>query len=99
EHGRIVDASAGTCGPLGVRAAGALDGEVAFLAGTVPKQLLFGGGAATIAGTPDAPAEAIAAPTTIRGQLAWDAYVESSVKAVAALAVSVPGAFEVILSG
>jgi predicted butyrate kinase (DUF1464 family) len=65
----------------------------------VPKQLLFGGGAATIAGAPDAPAEAIAAPTTIRGQLAWDAYVESSVKAVAALAVSVPHAFEVILSG
>ncbi|PYQ96506.1 MAG: DUF1464 domain-containing protein [Acidobacteria bacterium] len=99
EHGRIVDGVGGTCGPLGVRAAGALDGEVAFLAGTVPKQLLFRGGAATIAGEPDALAEAIAAPTTLRGQLAWDAYVESSVKAAAALAVSVPRAFEVILSG
>src|SRR5438552_504202 len=97
--GRIVDGVGGTCGPLGVRAAGALDGEVAFLAGTVPKQLLFRGGAATIAGKPDALAEAIAAPTTLRGQLAWDAYVESSVKAAAALAVSVPRAFEVILSG
>ena len=99
EHGRIVDGVGGTCGPLGVRAAGALDGEVAFLAGTVPKQLLFRGGAATIAGEPDALAEAIAAPTTLRGQLAWDAYVESSVKAAAALAVSAPRAFAVILSG
>ena len=99
EHGRIVDGVGGTCGPLGVRAAGALDGEVAFLAGTVPKQLLFGGGAATIAGAPDAPAGALAAPATLRGQLAWEAYIESSVKAAAALAVSVPHAFEVILSG
>src|SRR4029077_9455898 len=50
EDGRIVDGAGGTSGPLGVRAAGALDGEVAFLAGTVPKQLLFGGGAATLPG-------------------------------------------------
>jgi predicted butyrate kinase (DUF1464 family) len=99
EHGRIVDGAGGTSGPLGVRAAGALDGEVAYLAGTVPKQLLFGGGATAIAGGPDAPAEALAAPTTLRGQLAWDAYIESAVKAVAALAVSVPRASEVILSG
>jgi predicted butyrate kinase (DUF1464 family) len=99
DQGRIVDGVGGTSGPLGVRAAGALDGEVAFLAGTVPKQLLFTGGAATIGGTPDASADALAAPTTLRGQLAWDAYVESSVKAVATLAVSVPHPFEVILSG
>ena len=99
EHGRIVDGAGGTSGPLGVRAAGALDGEVAFLAGSIPKRLLFGGGAATIAGAPDAPAEALAAPSTPRGRLAWDAYVESAVKAVAALAVSVPRTCEVILSG
>jgi predicted butyrate kinase (DUF1464 family) len=72
---------------------------VAFLAGSIPKSLLFGGGAATIAGTPDAAPEALAAPTTLRGRLAWDAYVESVVKAVAALAVSVPRPHEVILSG
>src|SRR5207247_343071 len=43
--GRIVDGVGGSSGPLGFRAAGALDGEVAYLAGAVPKQLLFGGGA------------------------------------------------------
>ena len=48
--GRIVDGVGGSSGPLGFRAAGALDGEVAYLAGAVPKQLLFGGGAAAIAG-------------------------------------------------
>jgi predicted butyrate kinase (DUF1464 family) len=99
EHGRIVDGLGGTSGPLGLRAAGALDGEVAFLAGAVSKHMLFGGGAAAIAGTPDASPEAIASPTTAHGRLAWEAYVESAVKAVAALAVSVPRASEVVLSG
>jgi predicted butyrate kinase (DUF1464 family) len=94
-HGQIVDGIGGTSGPIGARAAGALDGEVAFLAGHVTKRLLFSGGAATVAGTPDA----LVAPSTARGRLAWAAYVESAVKAVAALAVSVPRPREVILSG
>src|SRR5213593_2986428 len=66
--GRIVDGVGGSSGPLGFRAAGALDGEVAYLAGAVPKQLLFGGGAAAIAGW-DADAaspERLAAPATPR---------------------------------
>jgi predicted butyrate kinase (DUF1464 family) len=99
QDGRIVDGAGGTSGPLGLRGSGALDGEVAFLAGSIPKRLLFAGGAATIAGTPDATAEMIAAPATPRARLAWEAYLESVVKAAAALAVSVPGAREVILSG
>jgi predicted butyrate kinase (DUF1464 family) len=97
--GQIVDGSGGTSGPLGARAAGALDGEVAFLAGSVTKSLLFSGGAATIAGTPDAHAEALATPTTNRGLLAWAAYLESAVKTVASLLVSAPQAGEVIISG
>jgi predicted butyrate kinase (DUF1464 family) len=99
ERGRIVDGLGGSSGPLGIRAAGALDGEVAFLAGSVSKRFLFGGGAATIAGSADASAESAANPTTPRGRLAWDAYLESAVKAVAALATIAPSASEVILSG
>jgi len=99
ECGRIVDGLGGSSGPLGIRAAGALDGEVAFLAGSVSKGFLFGGGAATIAGLLDASAESAANPTTPRGRLAWDAYLESVVKAVAALAAIAPSASEVILSG
>src|SRR6185503_577221 len=99
QDGRIVDGVGGTSGPLGLKACGALDGEVAFLAGTVTKRHLFGGGVATIAGTPDASPESLAIPSTERGRLAWDAYLEGVLKAAAALAVSVPDPHEVILSG
>jgi predicted butyrate kinase (DUF1464 family) len=99
DNGRIVDGAGGTSGPLGLRGSGALDGEVAFLAGSIEKRLLFGGGAATVAGTPDATAETLALPETARGLLAWDAYLESAVKAAAAMAVSVRRPHEVILSG
>lgn len=99
EAGRIVDGMGGTSGPLGLRAVGALDGEVAFLAGAVSKRMLFDGGAASIAGTLDAP-EKIASPGTPAERVAWEAYVESAVKAVAALSVSIAvGRLEVLLSG
>ena len=98
-HGRIVDGLGGSSGPLGMRAAGALDGEVAYLAGSVSKRLLFTGGASTIAGTPNAPAESIAMPATARGTIAWEAYLESAVKAVAMLTAIAPSASDVILSG
>jgi predicted butyrate kinase (DUF1464 family) len=48
QHGRIVDGAGGTSGPIGARSAGAWDGEVAFLAGTVTKAMLFGGGMASL---------------------------------------------------
>ena len=99
ERGRIVDGLGGTSGPIGLRAAGALDGEVAYLAGTISKRLLFGGGAAAIAGEPNAPAESIASPATPRARVAWEAYLESAVKAVALLAAIAPSASDVILSG
>ena len=100
QGGRVVDGVGGSSGPIGARAPGALDGEVAFLAGAVPKGLLFTGGAAAVAGTADASAEQLAAPTTARGRVAWAALVEGAVKAVAALAAaSVPAPHEVVLSG
>ena len=99
ERGRIVDGVGGTSGPLGVRGAGALDGEVAFLAGHVSKRLLFDGGAARIAGIDAGAADSLPAATEPRARLAWRAYVESAVKAVAALRVSAPGAIDVVLSG
>lgn len=99
DGGRIVDGMGGTSGPLGLRASGALDGEVAFLAGTVSKQMLFEGGAATVTGRRDDP-ERITMPETARDRLAWDAYLESAVKAVAALSMSLSGGrVDVLLSG
>jgi len=99
ENGRIVDGMGGTSGPLGVRAAGALDGEVAFLAGAVSKQLLFEGGVASIVGTLDA-AEQIANPVTAAERMARDGFIESAVKAVATLSITIAGGcVPVLLSG
>jgi predicted butyrate kinase (DUF1464 family) len=99
--GRIVDGVGGSAGPLGFRAAGALDGEVAYLAGEVTKALLFRGGAATIAGWDEATAspEGLAHPETPAGQVARDALVESTVKTAVALATVVPSPREFVLSG
>ena|SRR5947207_1680742 len=100
ECGRIVDGLGGSSGPLGARAAGALDGEVAFLAGTVTKRHLFGGGAAAVVGRADVSmAEVLAAPRSDCEAIAREAYLESAVKTVAMLAVSVPGVHDIIVSG
>jgi predicted butyrate kinase (DUF1464 family) len=99
EGGRIVDGAGGSSGPMGVRASGALDGEVAFLAGAVTKELVFRGGAAAVAGRPDATPEELAADGSPRGATAWEAYLEGAVKAVAALMVAAPEARAVVLSG
>ncbi len=84
---------------MGFRACGAMDGEVAFLAGNIAKDTLFRGGAAAVHGDPLVTPERFAEPHSVRESVAWDAYIESAVKAVASLFVSVPGAREVLLSG
>jgi predicted butyrate kinase (DUF1464 family) len=76
DRGRIVDGFGGSSGPIGRRAAGAWDGEVAYLAERVTKAMLFQGGTDNDL-----------------------AYVESGLKAIAALMVSVPGPAEIVLSG
>jgi predicted butyrate kinase (DUF1464 family) len=93
QGGRIVDGLGGSSGPIGLRAVGALDGEVAYLAGQITKSMIFTGGIASITGIADPDAS---------GPLAGgarEAYVEGALKAVAWLRVSAPEAAEVILSG
>ncbi len=88
DRGQIVDGVGGTSGPIGWHAAGALDGEVAFLAGGIDKAFLFGGGA-----------EAVAKSKPEGRSLALAAYIEGAVKAVASLRVAAPRADEVLVSG
>jgi predicted butyrate kinase (DUF1464 family) len=58
--GRIVDASAGTRGPIGLRSGGAWDGEVAYWLGPLAKADLFRGGLADLGAIgPDAFRESI----------------------------------------
>ena len=60
-------APAAAQGPLGMRAAGALDGEVAFLAGSITKEMLFQGGVESIAGRSDVSLESLQmAPLAMR---------------------------------
>jgi predicted butyrate kinase (DUF1464 family) len=99
DGGRIVDGVGGSSGPLGMRAAGALDGEVAFLAGAVTKGLVFSGGACAVAGLSATTADELAASPAPAARVAWEAYMESAAKAVSALAVAVPQAHEIVLSG
>jgi predicted butyrate kinase (DUF1464 family) len=88
ERGQVVDGVGGTSGPMGWRAAGALDGEVAFLAGSISKAMLFQGGVLTfLERQPDQRAVALAG------------YVEGVVKLVRQLRCSSPSANEILVSG
>ena len=99
ERGQIVDGLGGSSGPIGARAPGALDGEVAYLAGSVTKDMLFRGGASALAGEDGEKLDWLASPNTPRAKAAWFAFMEGIVKAVATLLVSAPSAREVVISG
>ena len=96
EHGTIVDGAGGSSGAMGLRAAGALDGEVAYLAGQISKETLFRGGVVSIAG--EAAVEGTLSDSG-RGRDAWDAYCESAAKVVASLMIAAPSARRVLVSG
>jgi predicted butyrate kinase (DUF1464 family) len=88
QDGCVVDGVGGTSGPMGWSSSGALDGEVAYLAGRVTKEMLFRGGV-----------QSIVAEDPSRRTLAIDAFVEGVVKAVRSLAASVPEPREILVSG
>jgi predicted butyrate kinase (DUF1464 family) len=97
--GQIVDGMGGSSGPLGARAAGALDGELAYLLGpALRKDTLFTGGALDPDGTLQiSDLEALwFSPEHAEG---WTALLEAAAKAVRALLVSVPAPHEIVISG
>ena len=97
--GQIVDGMGGSSGPLGVRAAGALDGELAYLLGpALRKRTLFSGGALDPAGTLDmSDLEALwVSPAHAEG---WTALLEGATKSIRALMISVPAPHEIVVSG
>jgi len=102
EGGAVVDGSGGTCGPMGFRALGAMDGELAFLLGGFAKDVLASGGMAWVAGRPKAAAEevvAAAAAGDARAAAAVEAFVEELVKRVAGHVAAVGAPREIVLSG
>jgi predicted butyrate kinase (DUF1464 family) len=99
ERGRIVDGLGGTSGPVGMRAAGALDGELAYLLGSeLRKDTLYTGGALDPAGE-DRVTDLEALWASSAHAEGWTALLEAAVKAVRSLLVSVPAPDEIIVSG
>ena len=98
-EGRVVDGIGGTSGPIGARSAGALDGEVAFLAGEISKSLLFHGGITSILRDSTDIWQRLDDPDDDLARMARGAFMEGAEKAVAALTVSVPRPHEILLSG
>jgi predicted butyrate kinase (DUF1464 family) len=97
--GQIVDGMGGSSGPIGARAAGALDGELAYLlAPALRKDTLYSGGALDSSGAlamSDLQA-AWSSPALAEG---WTALLEGVIKAVRALSVSTPAPREIVVSG
>lgn len=102
DAGQIVDGFGGSAGPIGARACGALDAEVAYLiGGALSKRTVFSGGALD----PDGDL-GLGAPGTLerlradpRARDGWLALEEGAAKAVLGLTASVPAPREILVAG
>ena len=102
DRGQIVDGLGGSCAPIGARACGALDAELAYLLGpALSKETVFSGGALDPRGqlSLSAPGalEALRADPAL--QPGWLALEEGAVKAARALTASVPSPREILVAG
>ena len=100
DGGRIVDGLGGSAGPIGARACGALDAEVAYLlGGALSKRTVFSGGALDPRGELDLSAGLAALRRDPRHREGWLALEEGAAKAALALTVSVPAPREILVAG
>ncbi len=100
DGGRIVDGLGGSAGPIGARACGALDAEVAYLlGGALSKRTVFSGGALDPRGDLDLAAGLEALRRDPRHRDGWLALEEGAAKAALALTVSAPAPREIIVAG
>jgi predicted butyrate kinase (DUF1464 family) len=100
DGGRIVDGIGGSAGPIGARACGALDAEVAYLLGAaLSKRTVFSGGALDPRGDLDLAAGLEALRRDPRHRDGWLALEEGAAKAALALTISAPAPREIIVAG
>jgi predicted butyrate kinase (DUF1464 family) len=100
DGGRIVDGIGGSAGPIGARACGALDAEVAYLlGGALSKRTVFSGGALDPRGELDFSAGLEALRRDPRHRDGWLALEEGAAKAALALTVSAPVPREILVAG
>jgi predicted butyrate kinase (DUF1464 family) len=98
--GRIVDGLGGSSGPIGARACGALDAEVAYLLGAaLSKRTVFSGGALD----PQAELDLSEGLEALRGdprhREGWLALEEGAAKAALTLTISAPAPREILVAG
>ncbi len=100
EGGRIVDGLGGSAGPIGARACGALDAEVAYLLGAaLSKRTVFSGGALDPRGELDLSEGLAALRSDPRHREGWLAIEEGATKAALALTVSARSPREILVAG
>jgi len=100
DGGRIVDGLGGSSGPIGARACGALDAEVAYLLGAaLSKRTVFSGGALDPRGELDLSEDLEALRRDPRHRAGWLALEEGATKAALALTVSAPAPREILVAG
>jgi predicted butyrate kinase (DUF1464 family) len=100
DGGRIVDGLGGSAGPIGARACGALDAEVAYLlGGALSKRTVFSGGALDPRGELDLSAGLAQVRRDPRHRDGWLALEEGAAKAALALTSSAPAPREILVAG
>jgi len=98
EGGKIVDGLGGTSGGPGFITLGSMDSELAVRLGKFPGIVLFSGGAKDASGKDDLTPEELAKEHH-KYSPAWNMLLESIVKGVAAIMVTVEKPREILLSG
>ncbi len=99
DQGQIIDGMGGSSGPVGLRAAGALDGELAYLLGAaLRKQTLYSGGALDPTGELKI-TDLEALWSSAEHAEGWMALLEAAEKAVRSLVTTVPSPHEIVVSG
>ncbi|NVM55970.1 MAG: DUF1464 family protein [Candidatus Helarchaeota archaeon] len=101
ENGKIVDGIGGSQGCAGFLACGGIDGELAYLLNDIYKRTIYSGGASYVAGYKDLSPEEfiILANTDEKFKLAKDFLIESILKDINAMQISVKHPREILLSG
>ncbi len=101
EHGKVVDGIGGTVAGPAFLAQGRMDGELSYLLDSFTKDVLFEGGASSIAGDPMISPEEFAKKHNDSEQyrVAWDALMEGVERDVAAIQVAVKDPREILISG
>lgn len=101
QNGQVVDGLGGSSGGPGFYALGTIDGELAYLLGQFPKEVLFSGGVVSQVGLPNLSPEETLSRRDIdsTSRQAWEALFEGVTKSVAAEMIVEPTAREIILSG